>query len=89
MVQSQETKSPYPMMRLEAIRKRPRRFEATQIKFEGHHVCIIACVYVQYVLSCSLNPFCRDRNILEYKVLILLVRLSPKLFMFASDMRCL
>ena len=30
MVQSQETKSPYPMMRLEAIRKRPRRFEATQ-----------------------------------------------------------
>ena len=38
-----------------------------KIKFEGHHVCIIACVYVQYVLSCSLNPFCRDRNILEYK----------------------
>ena len=36
-------------------------------KFEGHHVCIIACVYVQYVLSCSLNPFCRARNILEYK----------------------
>ena len=30
-------------------------------------VCIIACVYVQYVLSCSLNPFCRDRNMLEYK----------------------
>lgn len=28
--QSQKTKSPYPMMRLEAIRKRPRRFAATQ-----------------------------------------------------------
>lgn len=38
-----------------------------KIKFEDHHVCIIACVYVQYVLSCSPNPFCRDRNILEYK----------------------
>ena len=38
-----------------------------KIKFESHHVCIIACVYVQYVLSCSPNPFCRDRNTLEYK----------------------
>ena len=38
-----------------------------KIKFEGHHVCIIACIYVQYVLSYSLNPFCRDRNMLEYK----------------------
>lgn len=38
-----------------------------KIKFESHHVCIIACVYIQNVLSCSPNPFCRDRNTLEYK----------------------
>lgn len=66
MVQLQETKSPYPMIRLEAIRKRHEELRLPKIKFEGH-VCIIACVYVQYVLSCCLTPFCRDRNILEYK----------------------
>ena len=28
-----------------------------KIKSEVYHVCIIACVYVQHVQSCSLNPF--------------------------------
>ena len=39
-----------------------------KIKFEGHHVCIIACVYVQYVLSLhsrisnNLNQYAKKAN---------------------------
>lgn len=65
MVQSQEMKSPYPMMRLEAIRKRPRRFAATQNQIWRplcmHHCLCICSVWTSangHSSTIETRPYC-------------------------------